>query len=255
MNQTKDMEFLKHHFEDLDRRAFDKNYIIYSDFLNLNEMNILQRMQDGFHCFCTFFGGYENAERQMVSFQPEALSFTEDTLAFPLTCLKITPLQIRFAENLSHRDVLGAIMNLGFERNRIGDIIVQDSEIFVFCESKIQLYIQENLHKIKHTAIKIQECDFTTLNYQPAFKTFTSQIASNRLDAFIAESCHLSRQKAAEIILGEKVFINAMVVKNYSQKLNANDIISIRGYGKLIFNSFGSKTKSGKIHITYSWYI
>ena len=38
--------------------------------------------------------------------------------------MKIRPLQKKFSEALSHRDYLGAVLNLGIERSKIGDILV-----------------------------------------------------------------------------------------------------------------------------------
>lgn len=67
-------------------------------------------------------GGYDNAERQMVAFHPDALAFTWE---YPIDCLKIEPKAIKFSEDLTHRDYLGALLNLGVDRNVLGDILVQ----------------------------------------------------------------------------------------------------------------------------------
>ena len=38
----------------------------------------------------------------------------------------------KFAEELSHRDYLGALMNLGIERHLIGDILIDGSYAYNF---------------------------------------------------------------------------------------------------------------------------
>ena len=42
----------------------------------------------------------------------------------------------KFAEDLTHRDFLGALMNLGIERGTLGDIILQEKEAFLFCKTE-----------------------------------------------------------------------------------------------------------------------
>ena len=91
---------------------------------------------------------------------------SEDTtgydLPFPITILQITPLMDKFSDELSHRDVLGSLMNLGIEREMTGDIIMKASSrsgirntAYVFCVSSIADYISENLTRIKHTSVRV----------------------------------------------------------------------------------------------------
>lgn len=58
----------------------------------------------------------------MVAFHPDALAFTWE---YPIDCLRIEPKALKFSEELSHRDYLGALLNLGVDRSVIGDIVVQ----------------------------------------------------------------------------------------------------------------------------------
>ena len=70
----------------------------------------------------TAFGGYPSATRVMVRFgNPDEFGYET---AFPVTVLKMEPLQKKFADDLSHRDFLGALINLGIERSELGDILV-----------------------------------------------------------------------------------------------------------------------------------
>ena len=76
------------------------------------------------------FGGYALAERQMAAFIPDALFFSAGLshLLHP-----DPPAAEKFAESLTHRDYLGAILNLGIERSKIGDILVDGKTAHVFC--------------------------------------------------------------------------------------------------------------------------
>ena len=95
---------------ELANMAYQRDIITFTDFLNLNERNILNSQNfRKLGVIAESFGGYENAERQMVAFHPDALAFTWE---YPIDCLKIEPKALKFSEELSHRDYLGALLNL-----------------------------------------------------------------------------------------------------------------------------------------------
>ena len=137
-------------FIDLSRQADTKGIVLFSDFLNMNEINLLEQNKSDLCSSYSLFGGYEYAERQMVAFQPDALYYNWE---FPISCIQYRPVNEKFAQDLSHRDVLGAIMHLGIERSLIGDILFQKKEVFVFCHQKISSYLLEELSQIKRTQV------------------------------------------------------------------------------------------------------
>ena len=118
----KDEELLKKRLQEFSSQAYYRGIVTYSDFMNLNELNILHSIphSDLYTRFETF-GGYELSERQMAAFIPDAL-YCE--INYPLIPVKIAPLNKKFTEELTHRDYLGAILNLGINRNKVGDILV-----------------------------------------------------------------------------------------------------------------------------------
>ena len=139
---TREEQQLEKRFLDLGRTAYQRGIVTYSDFLNLNEQNILYGIRQELSGLkLESFGGYETAERQMAAFVPDALLFCPE---YPIACLRITPLHKRFAEKLSHRDYLGAVLNLGLERSRTGDILVEEEKAFLFCQRNIADFICEN---------------------------------------------------------------------------------------------------------------
>ena len=238
-------------FIDLSRQADTKGIVLFSDFLNMNEINLLEQNKSDLCSSYSLFGGYEYAERQMVAFQPDALYYNWE---YPIVCIKYSPVNLKFSEELTHRDVLGALMHLGIERGLIGDIIFQNQEILIFCQEKISSFLLQKLIKIKHTQVIGKIFNSKDLQIELSFKDAQGNISSNRLDAFVAQSCKLSRAKAAEYILGENVFINGKLLTNHNAKLSPEDIVSLRGYGKLIIREIGSTTRKGRIWVSYQWY-
>lgn len=133
----KEEKLLEKRLLELSRLAYNRDIITFSDFLNLNELNILHSLpKDSLYAGYVTFGGYELAERQMAAFLPDALSLRgeKDIGRFftnEIAVLSIEPLHHKYAENLTHRDYLGAILNLGIERSKIGDILIDQKEAFL----------------------------------------------------------------------------------------------------------------------------
>lgn len=248
-----EQELLQKRLLDLSRQAEMKGIVTFSDFLNLSEQNIYHSMSKNLYTATRVFGGYESAERQMVAFIPDALSYEWD---FPIRCLSLEPQYPKFAEKLSHRDVLGAMMNLGIERRKLGDIVAKEKHFYVFCEENIGKVIEEQLQKVKHTLISVHSVsNWENFDITPEFEVIHELIASNRIDCIIARAYHFSRSEASEWLLSEKVFMNGKCITNCNQSVSSGDIISVRGRGRFIFETGDSVSKKGKLRITIKKYI
>ncbi len=248
----KNDSILVHRFHDLAAKADRSGGVSFSNFLNLNELNLLSQESYNLEASYDLFGGFSNAERQIACFQSDAFSlYSNQDVIYPIFCLKISFANKKYAEKLSHRDVLGSLMNLGIERDLLGDIIFYKDDIYVFVLRTAKELILSDLAKIKHTQVRCEEVPLEDFSYEPEYKECNIQIASNRLDAFVANVCNLSRQKASDYILSEKVFINGKLITNHNGKIEEGDVISLRGYGKLKVISFPGITKKGKTKVTY----
>ena len=103
------------------------------------------------------FGGSESSERQIIRFgSPEIFGYDD---SFPISILKIAPLTPKFAQELEHRDYLGAIMNLGIERSLIGDILIKEKDAYIYCMNHIAEFITDNLTTVKHNHVRASVCD------------------------------------------------------------------------------------------------
>lgn len=249
---TRDETLLAKRFIDLSRQAQQKDIVLFSDFLNLNEQNILKNSISELYCSFEMSGGFKNSERQMIAFLPDALCYTWD---YPISCLKITPLNRKFADELNHRDVLGSLMNLGIERSMLGDILVEDNIIYAFCQEKIADYIQEELTRIKHTSVQVEKTAASEVNIVPKTESLEGIITSNRLDSVIACICKISRSQANEWIRGGKVFVNSKEVLNTTYECKPTEVISVRSVGRFLFQGALGETRKGRLKIQYEKYI
>ena len=79
-----EQELCRKRLLDLSRQADRKGIVLFSDFLNLNEQNIFHSLQKELYTTAELSGGYEQAERQMVAFIPDAWSY-------PFVCIHAVP--------------------------------------------------------------------------------------------------------------------------------------------------------------------
>lgn len=239
---------------DLAKTAYNQNIYTYSTFLSLEEQSLLNEIEDDIaYIHHTLWGGNELAERQVIEFGSVDEFGYEGH--FPITLIKITPLLAKFSDDLNHRDFLGALMNLGIERNVLGDIMIKDNTAYVFCLEKIADFICDNLTKVKHTNVK---CEITELDVPTLTPTLVDEefpVASLRLDGIIASLIKCSRKEALSLFEEKRVTLNGKVTGRNSTILKDGDVFSVKGYGKFIFDHAGGSTRKGKIYVNIKKYI
>lgn len=234
-------ETLKKRFSELHTRAFSQNTYMYTDFLTVNEQSLLiSEIREGY----SFFGGYPEAERQIAVFgSEEEFGYKSEP---PVVCIKAAPLNRHFSEELSHRDVLGALMTLGIKREVIGDIFINEDGAYIFCLEKLADFFKENLTRIKHTSVRSETVKDLPDNMGGTLERTGIIIASPRLDAVIGGAFGLSRSVALSLVSSKKVFVNGKSTENPSYILKENDTVSVRGFGKFKWQGVFGETKKGR---------
>ena len=206
---------LKRRLIDTANKAYRQNIYTYTNFLSMSELDTYYRtLPELSFIHSEAFGGSASCERQIVRFgSPDDFGFDEP---YPIDCIKISPLLRKFADDLTHRDFLGAILNLGIERSLIGDILIRDNVGYLFCLSHISTFIMENLIKIKHTNVKCEPAAPDTDDFAPVLEDLELICASARIDAVTASITKLSRSKAVELFRTQKIFVNGKCMENNS---------------------------------------
>ena len=238
---------------ELSKTAYRRGIVTYSDFLNLNELNILHTTpRREFDTPYETYGGYNDSERQMAAFLPDALYYTH---FYPIQILTIEPLQKKFAESLTHRDYLGAVLNLGIERSKIGDIIVMEQCAYLFVHESLADFICSDLTRIRHTSVMVTKKDAEDFSYTPKYEEITGTVASVRLDSLLSLAFNSSRSKLVALIEGGKVFTNGKLMTTNSYQVKEGDIISVRQMGRFKYNGILSQTKKGRYYVSLYKYI
>ena len=252
ISMKKEESMLVKRLLDLSQQSYYKGIVTFSEFLNLNEQNIFHTCIPELYGGYSSFGGYEGAERQMIAFLPDALPFSGE---YPFFCCKAVPVNRKFSDAISHRDVLGSLMALGIQRNKIGDILIKDNDSYFFCHESILSYVMETLTQIRHTNVSITKVPLNHISIGPELVLCHDTISSNRLDSLVASMCKISRSRALELMKNGKVFINGKEMLNSSYSCKTGEIISIRGQGRFQFHNITGETKKGRMKVEYYRYV
>ena len=277
-----DKNYLIAKFRDKASQAWQRDCLTHTNFLTSAEQATLKDLRRGAFAEAerldpapvVLWGGYEEAERKIAVFLPsymdkesflagEGMSAAEAAVttdsgetARPsaggaksvITCLLCKPLQARFADELTHRDFLGALMNLGLEREMIGDIVVDrdKSEAHIFVMTAQAATIAKELTRIKHTSVMCEEVSPGSVEVQPAFEHVEGFVSSERLDVILSLVYKLSRSKSQKLIEAELVTVDGRIVTSGGHDLKAGSRVTARGYGKFIYDGIDGTSRKGK---------
>ena len=240
---------------DLAEGCYTHGRYTYTDFLSLPEQDLFHRTAPAFsYVPYTLFGGAEGCERVMVRFgDGDTLGYAPPP--FPIACLSLSLPDARFADPLSHRDCLGALMNLGIERDTLGDIAILDNVGYLFAKEDIAAYVAQSLTKVRRTDVKATITD--ALPEGELYRTERRSIQANgeRLDALCAKVFSLSREEAQSLFKKRLVFADGKQIDSTSYIPRENEKISVRGHGRFIYVGPKSLTRKGKMNIEVELYI
>ncbi len=233
-------------FAELAERAYASGRPLFTDFLGLSELDLLLQIKKQLEGIpLTLFGGTEGCERVMARFGDGKADNTD----FPIVCVQASPLQQKFADALTHRDLLGALMNLSIAREKVGDIYLSENVGYLFCACSVAPVIVEELTKAKHTRLRCEIIQDIPANLATRCEEIFLQIASERLDVLVAAAFRLSREESLHLFREKKVFVNGRCNENNSGSAKEGDLLSVRGYGRFRYLGVLSLSKKGKCNV------
>lgn len=142
MLQEKEEQLLKKRMIELAGLCYQRDIQTSTGFLSLNEQAIFHSIEKTLPPVRTCLtGGFEGAERKLLCF---LASYDDEEFGLPIAVLEVIPANLRYSEALTHRDYLGALMNLGIERSCIGDILMKENGCCVFCQERWRIISARN---------------------------------------------------------------------------------------------------------------
>ena len=240
------------HLLDLCRRSEKTGIWQYSAFLSPAEQEDLFRCPEAAGCDYFLTGGYENAERKILAAGSEAECGPPDP---PVRVIAVAPKNEKYAEELTHRDFLGAILGLGIERPLIGDILVREKRAWFFCLAPAADMLVSALTQVRRTTVTAELSAPDVPELQPRYAATRLNVASERLDTVAAAFLNISRGQADKLFAAEKVFVNGRTVTDRSFRLKEGDVLSVRGFGKAVYDGIEHETRKNRLWVNLRKYI
>jgi photosystem II S4 domain protein len=232
---------------DLAEKAIKEWTVVVSDFCSPPEA------QDTLAAFASLteiqslaWGGYEQAERTR-------LAFARKEVPIERTDLVIAAVEVRgnfLFDPASHRDFLGAVLNTGIVREKVGDILIlKDRGAQILVVPELVEFIQQSLKSVRSVSVTVEPLALDNLEIRPPrAKAMTTVEASMRLDAVASAGFGLSRAKMAESIETGDVRVNWKTALKSSHTVAEGDRITMSGKGRLEVGKV-EETKKGRYRI------
>lgn len=228
--------------------AYERDITIFSnDFYSPNIWSFFEKNCNTNTFLVESNGFFDESERRMISFN------NSYNIEYPIKILEIIN-KSNFSA-LEHRDYLGAVLSLGIDRNKLGDILVRENKAYLPVLEEISDYILNNLISIGKSPVEIKIIENIDDITSVKFEEIIINISSLRADSIVAKIANLSRAKAIELIDSGKVLINYVKAKDKSQDILKDTRITIRGIGKFIVGDVIGGTRSGKQRVIIKKYI
>lgn len=229
-------------FADLIRGAERGRRAVFSEFLTPDAQARLIALARREGLETGLFGGGEDAERAVVGIWQEGC----EPDCSPIRIVRIT-WNGRYAAP-QHRDVLGACLGLGLERETLGDIRLEGSSAYVAALPAIAEYLEQHLDSVGSASVRSSEYDGEMPAAEQGARAVVN-VPSLRLDAVLAQTLRLSRAKAQTLIRGGAVNRNWAEETRPDVELAEGDVISVRGHGRVKVHAVQGESRKGRLFI------
>lgn len=224
-------------------QAFMRNRPEHLPFLTPREQMIVEATITSEY---SFDGGFPDAQRKRAII---------GGFASQETCVLVETTYNNRFYHLGHKDVLGALMSLGIEREQFGDIRIAEQRIQIACTPTIANYLQQQLTQIGKVPMNFEAVDWSlALENQEKLEQKEIIVASFRLDAIIAELLHCSRKQAQQHIQAQLVQCNYQVMSKNDFECQMGDLLSIRRFGRVQLLEVRSQTRKGNYVVLVGHY-
>ena len=237
-------------------QAQNRSIPAYTDFLSPHQQVLardLLRLAGLGEACGLFLGGYEAAERKIVLFLPDWMDPEDAEEQSPLCCLRA---EFRGEVELTHRDLLGSLMGLGIVREKVGDILVGQEGADLIVLETVADFLLQNWTSAGRARLSLSRIGMEALRVpQIQCREIRDTVSSLRLDAVASTGFQMARGKAAALVESGRVQVNWRECTKPDKLLEAGDVISARGFGKIELTSVGGVTRKGRISIVVRRYL
>ena len=230
---------------------------------------------------CFFFGGCRGAERRAAVFFPEWADLSDAPPISPdgdlfspereeyfaravrdyggeeITGIAAIRIEGSGYRQLGHRDYMGSILAAGVDRSVVGDIVPDgDFAALAFVSREIAPYLAENLDRIGSDKVTVSPAEVPEdFVIEKKFESGVAIAASLRLDALVGAVADMGRNEAREAVESGRCSVNYLTEQRADRQIKEGDVISLKGFGKIVTGPVTGTTRSGKLRVEYKKYI
>jgi len=169
-------------------------------------------------------------------------------LLLPDTDGAVAALEVRGAflfDKATHRDFLGAVLGVGLDRSKVGDILVQGEEgAQLLVVPDVADAVCALLTSVRSVKVRVAPIPLSALAVKaPTVKELTTVEASMRLDAVASAGFGVSRSKMAAAVKSGDVLINWREASSSSKTVREGDVVTFRGRGRLEIGEVATTAK------------
>ena len=218
----------------------------FSRFLEPAMLTEARHMANECGVHCDFYGGYPDAERVVAAFFDGDAPGPGD---YPIAAVRID-WNPKFAQP-AHRDLMGAVMALGMDRETLGDICMgtRDGQPcgWLFAAPEMADYVAMSLESAGRAAVRAHVTDEMPEIDPPEGTQLRVTVQNPRLDAVLAAGWRLSRSEAQRLIAAGLVKLNHVPELHTDARLTEGDLISARGHGRLKLVEITGESRRGRL--------
>ncbi len=244
MAEDRQREKTDRQLEDLCARAL-RGAVVHSKFLSPEAAQRLKNLAARQGLLCLAVGGGEGAERCLCLLCREEYGQPLPEEA-PLRVLRIG-FDPRFGSP-GHRDLLGAMLGLGIERDCLGDICLEEGCAYAAVYAPMASFLCSNLEKAGRCSVTVEETD-DPLPAPKAGKLQRVNVPSLRLDACLQQVLRLPRAKAQELVRAGRVQRNWEEETRTDALLAQGDMVSVRGAGRFRLLDVAGESRKNRLFI------
>ncbi len=238
------------HMEDLVFRA-KKIGVCHSKFLTETEAaTVAKAYAHRADVHLQWESGFDSAERSVAVFLEATWgSYEPDDIVAALA------LRYREQDTLQHRDILGAALGLGVEREVLGDILVTEGCSYLVCLASMAGFFETELCKAGRVGLKTMRIPLCALpNIATQLQEKRVSVASLRLDVILAAAFNWPRTKAAEYITSGFVQVDHRECVGLSKQLEIDGLVSVRGHGRFRLLGIEGLSRKGRHWVILGYY-
>lgn len=208
-------------------KYINTNISTYSNFLDVRQFDLVKNILTKLKIIYNTYKAFELSEKVIIYFG----EYEDYVTIYKIKC-----------NNIMHKDVLGTLFSLGYDIDTIGDIIVNENEIYLTNLTRLNYFLETNLYMIKNKRISLEKVDEIIITGEK-FINMTTIVSSFRIDTIVSKLANLSRSSAIKYINDKMVLLNYEEVNSLTKQVKIGDIISIRKVGKYLIDSVSKKSK------------